>query len=459
MRHPSRRLLPAAIALLVALGPAALAANDPLIGDGANQQWHLSRVRAPQAWSTTRGSGAIVAVIDTGVRLTHQDLKDRILRNGSGQVIGWDWVDDDNDPSDEQGHGTLVAGLVAATEGNGLGGAGVGPLIRIMPIRVLDEDGAGSGSDVEAAIRWAADNGADVINLSLECAAGGGAPVLNPLACAALGGAPEAAVAYAASKGAVVVAAAGNDGSSFTDYSDDSPVLLVGATDRDDRIASFSDRGRDDVVMAPGGGDDPNEGIVSTWCKVNDGPNEPCNHDDKYGKASGTSFSAPQVSAAVAMLMSQGLSGPEAVARVRATARDLGSPGPDDTYGFGLLDVAAAVAAPPPRPSPNPPPPPPPSPTTPEPEPTANPRPTTPTADPTTATPTTEPPSPTPSPSPSPQPTPPSPSPTDRGPGIVVGALDGDDEDAGAAAAVGLGLLVLTIAAHVAAARGGYGQT
>ncbi|HEX9767024.1 MAG TPA: S8 family serine peptidase, partial [Nitriliruptorales bacterium] len=291
------RLRTAAIAPVVGallLGPgAALAASDPYVGDGTNQQWHLSRVRAPQAWGTTRGQGAVVAVVDTGVRMSHQDLVGRILRDGSGNVIGRDFVDDDNDPSDEQGHGTLVAGLIAATEGNGIGGAGVGPRIRIMPLRVLDEDGAGTGSDVDAAIRWAADHGADVVNLSLECSAGGGLPGLNPVACSALGGAPEQAVNYAASKGVAVVAAAGNDGSGFTDYSSSSPVLLVGATNKSDQLSSFSDRGRDDVVVAPG------EKIVSTWCKAQDDPDLPCDKDDTYGMADGTSFSAPQVAAAV----------------------------------------------------------------------------------------------------------------------------------------------------------------
>lgn len=408
-------------ALLLAVPATALAAADPYVGNGQDRQWHLERVRAPDAWATTRGGGGIVAVIDTGVRLTHEDLADRILRNGNGQVIGRDFVDNDDDPNDLQGHGTLVAGLIAATEGNNLGGAGVGPRLRIMPIRVLDEDGSGNGDDVSAAIRWAADRGADVINLSLECSGAGLGGILDGLSCSALGGAPEEAVAYAASRGSVVVAAAGNDGSSFTDYDSDSPVLLVGATDRDDAISSFSDRGRSDVVVAPG------EEIVSTWCRTS--PDTPCNRNDTYGKADGTSFAAPQVAAAVAMLMAEGLSGPQAVARVRATARDLGSGGPDSTYGHGLLDVAAAVAGLGQPPDPDP--------TTPDPDPTVpDPDPTTqrPAPDPTTDGPGPSPtsgPSPSPSstlsPTPSPSGTPsPSPSPTE----VAVVVTSGGNGDA-----------------------------
>lgn len=435
-----RRAALALAAVLVAVPAAALAAADPYVGNGQDRQWHLERVRAPEAWSTTRGGGGIVAIIDTGVRLTHEDLADRILRNGNGQVVGRDFVENDDEPNDEQGHGTLVAGLVAATEGNGLGGAGVGPRLRIMPIRVLDEDGSGNGDDVSAAIRWAADRGADVINLSLECSGAGLGGLLDGLSCSALGGAPEEAVAYAASRGAVVVAAAGNDGSSFTDYGSNSPVLLVGATDRDDTISSFSDRGRSDVLMAPG------EDIVSTWCRTS--PETPCNRNDTYGKADGTSFAAPQVAAAVAMLMAEGLSGPQAVARVRATARDLGSAGPDSTYGHGLLDVAAAVAGLGPTE---------PDPTAPDPDPTRpDPDPTTqrPAPDPTTDEPDPGPTSsPTPSPTSSPTPSPtavPSPSPTPSPPPTevtVVATSDGDGDARPKLIAVAL--LVLAAAAQV----------
>lgn len=433
--------------VLAALLLGAAAASDPYVASG--QQWHLDRIHAPEAWATTRGGGAIVAVIDTGVRLSHQDLVDRILRQG-GQVVGWDFVDDDADPSDEFGHGTLVAGVVAATEGNGVGGSGVGPALRIMPVRVLDEHGGGSGSDVSAAIEWAADHGADVINLSLECSTGGGVPVINPLACSTLGGAPEEAVAYAASKGAVVVAAAGNDGSSFTDYSSDSPVLLVGATDRNNGISSFSDRGRDDVVVAPG------EEIVSTWCKTQDSQDVPCNRDDTYGMANGTSFATPQVAAAVAMLMSQGMSGPQAVARIRATARDLGSPGPDNTFGFGLLDVAAAVGTSEPTepPTTEPPTPVPSEPETEPAPPTTEPAPTASSAPDPTASPSSSPSS---SPSPSPTPTPtvqPTEEPTD---GVVIGSLQDGGPDDTRPRWMAVALLLLTGAAHIGARARAYG--
>jgi serine protease len=292
------------------------------------EQWGLDRIRAPEAWEGTRGAGIVVAVLDTGVHLRHPDLAPRLLRDGSGQVVGLDLVDG-GPPHDEHGHGTLVAGVIAAATDRGVGGAGVSgvaPEARLMPIRVLDERGNGGISDVDRGIRWAVDHGAHVVNLSLETA--------TPLPGDLLASGLDDAVRYAWDRGVVVVAAAGNSGTPFTDYRSSTPVLLVGATDRDDRRASFSDGGRSDMVMAPG------VDIVSTACRGACGPDA----DAGYGRASGTSFAAPHVAGAIAVLRSAGMTPSEAVAELRATAVPV-SGGTLVRTGHGRIDLAAAAGA------------------------------------------------------------------------------------------------------------------
>jgi subtilisin family serine protease len=137
-------------------------ANDPLFA----RQWALDQVNAPEAWARgARGAGTTVAIVDTGVDLQHPDLSSKL-------VTGHDFVADNNDcpagPQDENGHGTHVAGIAAAVTNHGIGVAGVAPDAQIMPVRVLDADGSGSSEDVAAGITWAADHGAEVINLSLR---------------------------------------------------------------------------------------------------------------------------------------------------------------------------------------------------------------------------------------------------------------------------------------------------
>ncbi len=334
-----RRTSVAFLGCLLALLPltAAFAMDDPY----RPQQWGLDRIGAPSAWAVARGAGQVVAVIDSGIDLGHPDLVDRLFRDADGNVIGRDIVDGDDTPQDDLGHGTMVAGVIAATEGNGIGVAGVAPDAAIMPVRVLDEEGSGTSRDVDAGIRWAVDNGATVVNLSLESAIGlPGQDLVNVSA-------PTAAVQYAWDNGVVVVAAAGNSGSPFTDYPSSSPVVLVGATDRDDERADFSDTGRDDLLMAPG------VDIVSTWCRPEGSETcDPQTHN--YGIADGTSFAAPQVAGALAVLRSLGLDAPAAVERLRSTTRDIGAPGPDRETGQGLIDLAVAASAGGPAPSPTP---------------------------------------------------------------------------------------------------------
>jgi len=203
--------------------------DDP----GYAGQWGLVRSRVNQAWSTTRGSARVtIAIVDTGVSRT-PDLAPRLL-------AGHDFVNDDNDATDDNGHGTMAAGVAAGAGNNGIGIAGICWNCRILPVKVLDAKGGGSYSAIAEGIRYAADRGATVINLSL----GGGddSRLLRD------------AVAYAAGKGSLVLAAAGNQGSAAPHYPAAIPsVLAVGAVDRNDKRYSWSNYGSGWVdLTAPG---------------------------------------------------------------------------------------------------------------------------------------------------------------------------------------------------------------
>lgn len=208
---------------------AAITPDDP----GYRRQWGLARTRVNQAWSATRGAGRVViAVVDTGVSPL-PDLAPRLLP-------GYDFVHGDDDPVDDNGHGTMAAGVIAATGANRLGIAGVCWYCRILPVKVLDARGSGSYTDIAEGIRYAADNGASIINLSL-----GGSADSRLL---------RDAVGYAAAKGALVIAAAGNDGSAAPHYPAAIPsVLAVGGVTATDARYAWSNYGGDWVdLTAPG---------------------------------------------------------------------------------------------------------------------------------------------------------------------------------------------------------------
>ena len=315
-----RRFVLAVVALIGLSTLASAAATDT----ARDQQWALDRIGADAARRAGTGEGVIVAVIDTGVDLAHEDL--------AGQLVpGWDFVDDDATPQDVNGHGTHVAGVIAAATGNGRGVAGVAPGAKVMPLRVLDADGAGSIDDVVAAVRWAVDHGADVVNLSL-----------SEDATAILGQSFSDTLREAWDAGVVPVVAAGNEQLLAGPGFDDEPALVVTATDRNDEQPSYATGvGRARWGMAAPGGELPDVGgergmVFSTyWVE---------GKTNQYARLAGTSQAAPHVAGAAAVLLSTGRFTPaQVVDRLLATAVDLGAEGTDPEFGAGRLDLDAAT--------------------------------------------------------------------------------------------------------------------
>ena len=283
------------------------AANDPLLA----QQWGIFAIGADRVWATTTGIGVIVAVVDSGSG-PHPDLGENLLpgRSFFGLVESQDGSD-----IDASGHGTHVAGIIASAANNGIGGSGVAPNAQLLPIKVLDQAGQGDARDVAAGVRYAADNGAKVINLSL-----GGATESSSL---------TQAITYANDKGALVVAAAGNGGAN------DKPkwpasldlTLAVTAVDQSNGATSFDQRGEYIDIAAPG------TGIVSTV-------------KGDYGASSGTSMAAGFVAGAAALLFAAEPRATNNQVRdiLLRTATDIGEPGRDLTFGVGLINMVAALA-------------------------------------------------------------------------------------------------------------------
>ncbi|MFF9842685.1 S8 family serine peptidase [Streptomyces sp. NPDC013740] len=288
---------------------------DPL-RDG---QWALDALKMPDAWTTDRGDDTVIAVVDTGVDLDHPDLKGRL-------VDGYDFVDDDAEPKDLNGHGTHVAGIAAAHTDNGIGVAGGAPGAKIMPVRVLGADGSGTNDDITKGIVWAAQHGADVINLSLG-ESGLMARLLK-------GGILNQAISAANAKGAVVVAAAGNDSTILQPYALDTPVLVVNAAGENGAPASFTNFGARNAVSAPG------VDILSTLPTYT--TKETLRNTSGYGQLSGTSMASPYVSAVAALLHRQGLSPAAIMKTIRDTASN---PQNLPKLGLGNVDAAAAVKA------------------------------------------------------------------------------------------------------------------
>ena len=310
MRKPLTSLAICSVSLIascLAIAPPVHAAADPLLA----QQWGLFAIGADHVWTTTTGQGVIVAVVDSGSG-PHPDLAENLLPGRS--IIGTVESQDGRD-IDASGHGTHVAGIIAAVANNGIGGSGVAPNAKILPIQVLDQAGQGDARDVAAGVRLAADNGARVINLSL-----GGATESSSL---------TQAITYANDKGVLVVAAAGNGGAA------DKPkwpasldlTLAVTAVDQANNATSFDQRGDYIDLSAPGAN------IVSTA-------------KGDYVTLSGTSMAAGFVAGAAALLFAAEPRVTNAQVRdiLLRTASDIGEPGRDVTFGAGLINMVAALA-------------------------------------------------------------------------------------------------------------------
>jgi len=282
--------------------------NDPDLVD-------VEKSYAPQAinviggWDITMGSAdVIIAILDTGINVSHPEFTNRL-------VHGHDFVNDDNDPTDDHGHGTHVAGIIGAAADNNMGSAGICPRCSIMPIKVLNENNSGKWSYVAQGILHAAEYGADVINLSL------GSTAISQVV--------QEAILHAQGKGALVIAAAGNAATDRTFYPaafDD--VLAVSATDHNDTKWSLSNYGAYIDVAAPG------NAIYSTSHDLN-------NSYQGYTFMNGTSMAAPHV-----LLLSQDgtLTSNQVVERIIKNTDDLGAAGRDDDYGYGRINVFNSLA-------------------------------------------------------------------------------------------------------------------
>jgi serine protease len=261
------RGLGALLVLLACVPGQALAAppsGDPLL----RYQWHLRAIGVPAAWAVSRGAGATVAVLDSGVAYEDRGPYRRAPDFSATRfVAGYDFVDGDDHADDvpphggARSHGTQIASIIAATAGNGVRGAGVAPDAAIMPVRVLTPQLHGSARALARGLRFAADHGADVANLSLA----GRADTRTV----------REAVSYALARGVTVVAAAGNDGAPRVGWPAAQPgVIAVGATDRDGRRADYSNYGAALDLVAPAGagegydaGAGPSDGVLADSVK------------------------------------------------------------------------------------------------------------------------------------------------------------------------------------------------
>ena len=338
--------------------------NDPYLytagswGQSFADLWGIAKIGAPAAWDSATGLGVVVAVVDTGLDYNHVDIAANVWTNAaevSGRpavdddlngyvddVRGWSFATANADVMDRHGHGTHVAGTVAAVGGNAVGVIGVAHQARILPVKALDDSGHGTFGGLANAITYAARNGADVISNSWGCYGGGCESAII-----------ADAVALARSLGCVVTFAAGNDGQ---DVKRSSPanlqdVITVASTGTDDSTSSFSNYGWRVDVAAPGGGPGWDAYNVLSLRAAGTG-SATYVVGTSYMRLAGTSMATPHVSGVAALLLSENpdLTVPEVESIIRHTAADqvgapaLDMPGYDVHYGWGRLDAAAAVA-------------------------------------------------------------------------------------------------------------------
>lgn len=306
-------------------------------------QWHFDNpinggIGMEEAWDFSNGSGVIIAVIDTGVAyenysegwFTRYYLAPDLANTSF--VPGWDFINGDSHPNDDNSHGTHVTGTLAQSTNNLIGVAGVAYGASIMPLKVLNNSGSGTDAGVANAIIWATDNGADVINMSL----GGPSPSITL----------EQAVAYAYNNGVTIVAAAGNDGTNVVSYpAAYEHVIAVGATDFNENLAYYSSYGPSLDIVAPGGDnrvDRNGDGFADGVLQQTFGSSR---NDWAYYFFQGTSMASPHVAGVAALIISSGAATtPDEVrAALQSSADDLGASGRDDVFGYGLVNAAAAL--------------------------------------------------------------------------------------------------------------------
>ena len=279
--------------------------------------WGVSRIGANAAWAVNnKGAGVKVAILDTGIDKNHLDLAANIKGGVNFVSSNPAKPADPNKWDDDNGHGTHVAGIVAAQD-NAIGTVGVAPEAQLYAVKVLNRNGSGYVSGIIAGLDWAVENGMQVVNMSL-----GTNTDMQAL---------HNAVDAASAAGVLLVAAAGNDGdgdptTNNVDYpAKYSSVIAVGATASDDSVPAWSSDGAEVEVSAPGAG------VLSTW------------NDGYYKSISGTSMASPHAAGTLALMLASGALPADARALLQTTAEDLGAPGLDVFYGYGLADAEKAV--------------------------------------------------------------------------------------------------------------------
>lgn len=278
--------------------------NDTLYA----KQWNLAKIGAPQAWDVSQGGYGPIAVVDTGIKASHGDLTGEVL-------AGYNFLNDSTDTNDDHGHGTHVAGIIAGTSNNGNGIASIGFKGSLLPVKVLDNTGSGTYGDLASGIMYAADRGAKIINLSL-----GGSSSSQTL---------QFAVDYARQRGAIIVAAAGNNGNSAAVYpAAYAGVVAVSAATTDDNLAAFSSYGSNITVSAPG------VGIISTY------------NNGGYATMSGTSMATPEVAGLLGLALSRApMPTDTLLANLRQSSDKVGpypynASGWNQYFGYGRINAA-----------------------------------------------------------------------------------------------------------------------
>jgi serine protease len=367
-----RFLLTVACFLALAAPASAWIPNDPgsagrTPGGWQNDQWNFmpgAGVDAPRAWDNLiaagrpGGKGVVIAVLDSGVDVERAPDLSRLHvmkgRDFCSRTLNTELAcaGEDRVPNDQYGHGTHVASTIAESTNNGRGLTGLAYGAKVMPVKVLNRFGDGDEFSIAKGLRYAADHGAQVINLSFEFGSSTTSAAEIPRIAKA--------VKYARRKGALVVAASGNTALDVVSYPAALPgVVSVGATTEHGCLAVYSNTGEGLDLVAPGGGKDaplPDQPACQPTApsgrSILQNAFTRGNRRFRYPRTYvGTSMAAPHVSATAALIIASGVLGPKPTAkaiedRLKATAHDLGAPGPDPQYGFGLIDAGAATAPP-----------------------------------------------------------------------------------------------------------------